>query len=54
MRFWAILLGVLGIVYIINHFAKNGFNIDLDVFNLLILCIGMLILAASTGLRRVL
>ena len=43
MRFWAILLGVLGIVYIINHFAKNGFNIDLDVFNLLILCIGMLI-----------
>ncbi len=32
----------MGIAYAINHFAKNGFNIDLNVFNLIVLCLGML------------
>ena len=42
MRFWSIFVGIMGIAYAINHFAKNGFNIDLNVFNLIILCLGML------------
>lgn len=42
MRFWSVFVGIMGIAYAINHFAKNGFNIDLNVFNLIILCLGML------------
>ena len=42
MRLWSIFIALMGLGFGVNHFVKNGFNVDLNVFNLLILCLGML------------
>lgn len=44
MKIWSIIIGLAGIVYGVNFFAKNGLTgVDLNVFNLIILCVGMLL-----------
>ena len=34
-------IALLGLAFAVNHFVKNGFNVDLNIFNLIILCIGL-------------
>ena len=40
---WSWLIGLLGIVWAVAHFYKNGFQVDLNVFNFIILIVGLLI-----------
>ena len=41
MRLWSWFIALLGLAFAVNHFVKNGFNVDLNIFNLIILCIGL-------------
>ncbi len=40
---WSWLIGLMGIIWATAHFFKNGFQVDLNVFNFIILVVGLLI-----------